>query len=95
MSELGAKEIVNLLTGERLGLVGDTDLVLDENDGGRIVELHVPARRGLFAGRGVVTIPWSAVRRIGPEVVLVELEEPPAPPRSTRRSGHGAPAGWA
>jgi prepilin-type processing-associated H-X9-DG protein len=34
MSELGAKEIVNLLTGERLGLVGDTDLVLDENDGG-------------------------------------------------------------
>lgn len=78
MSELASKEIVNLLTGERLGLVGESDLVIDEAAGGAIVELVLPARRGLWGGRGVATIPWSAVRRIGPEVVLVELDETPA-----------------
>lgn len=79
MSELASKEIVNLLTGERLGLVGESDLVIDETAGGAIVELILPARRGLWGGRGAASIPWSAVRRIGPEVVLVELEEAPTP----------------
>jgi YlmC/YmxH family sporulation protein len=83
MSELAAKEIVNLMTGERLGLFGDADLLIDE-DAGAIVEMAVPGRRGLIGGRSSTTIPWSAVRRIGPEVVLVELEEETQP---SRRSG--------
>jgi len=82
MSELAAKEIVNLLTGERLGLVGESDLVLDEATG-RIEEMVLPARRGLWGQRPPYVVPWSAVRRIGPQVVIVELEEP-APRRPTR-----------
>jgi YlmC/YmxH family sporulation protein len=80
MSELAAKEIIDILTGERLGLVGESDLTLDEATG-RIVELIVPARRGLWAGRPAAAIPWSAVRRVGPEVVIVELDDAPTPPR--------------
>lgn len=78
MSELASKEIVNLMTGERLGLVGESDLVIDESAQGRIVEMVLPPRRGLLGGRAGAVIPWSAVRRIGPEVVLVELDEMPA-----------------
>jgi YlmC/YmxH family sporulation protein len=74
MSDLAAKEIVNLLTGERLGAVGECDLVLDE-ESGRIRALALPARRGLWLSRPARTIAWEAVRRIGPEVVIVELEE--------------------
>jgi YlmC/YmxH family sporulation protein len=86
MSELGSKEIVNLLTGERLGLVGEGDLVIDEAGGGQIVELVLPARRGLWGVRAGAAIPWSSVRRIGPEVVLVELDDPPNAASTARRA---------
>lgn len=81
MSELAGKEIINLLTGERLGLVGEADLVVDEASG-RIAEIVMPGRRGLWGNRAPCVIPWTAVRRIGPEVVIVELE-PQAPPAAS------------
>ena len=33
LSEIAGKEIVNLVTGERLGVVGECDLILDEVSG--------------------------------------------------------------
>ena len=30
LSEIAGKEIVNLVTGERLGVIGECDLILDE-----------------------------------------------------------------
>lgn len=74
MSELAGKEIVNLLTGERLGLVGESDLVLDE--AGQVSELQLPGRRGLLGTRAPAVVPWSSIRRVGPEVVIVEIAPP-------------------
>lgn len=75
-SRLAGKEIINLHDGERLGRVADADLILDPATG-QITSL-VLSRRGRLAGliglAGSVTIPWKAIQRIGPEVVLVELE---------------------
>jgi YlmC/YmxH family sporulation protein len=71
-SELGAKEIINLYDGHRLGLLGRTELLLNEETG-EIEAIVVPARGGLWQQRRELSIPWSAVRRVGPEVLIVEM----------------------
>ena len=73
--ELRGKEIINLHTGRRMGTVGESDLAVDEGTG-EIRALLLPGRNGIFGGSREVEVPWSCVRRIGPEVVIVELEGP-------------------
>lgn len=45
LSEIAGKEIVNLVTGERLGVIGECDLILDETTGG-ILALLIPKEKG-------------------------------------------------
>ncbi|CAB1129029.1 PRC domain-containing protein [Candidatus Hydrogenisulfobacillus filiaventi] len=77
MSEFATKEIINLADGSRLGQVGDAELLIDEETG-RIETILVWPRR---KGAGELVIPWSAVRQIGPEVLIVDLRpgDPPLP----------------
>ena len=44
LSEIAGKEIVNLVSGERLGVVGECDLILDETTGD-ILALLVPKEK--------------------------------------------------
>ncbi|AEJ39870.1 sporulation protein, YlmC/YmxH family [Sulfobacillus acidophilus TPY] len=76
MSELASKDIINLTNGGRLGSLGDSDLVIDP-DTGRILTIIV-SPRGRFHQKGQrLEIPWEAIRRIGPEVMIVDLAEIP------------------
>ncbi|WP_252393528.1 YlmC/YmxH family sporulation protein [Hydrogenibacillus sp. N12] len=73
MSELGGKELIDLSTGERLGMIHEADLVVDPEDG-TIAAILLPERRGFWRkARGEIAIPWAAIRTIGPEMVIVEL----------------------
>jgi len=47
LSELGGKEIVNLYNGERLGVINNTDLVIDEKTG-EILYLIIPKKESPF-----------------------------------------------
>ena len=86
LGDLGGKEVINLGDGCRLGVIDDCDLVFEEKTG-RISALLLPGRTGLLSVFGVnrpATIPWPAVRRIGDEVVIVDLNnafEQMLPPR--------------
>jgi len=76
LSDLGGKEIVNLNDGGRLGIIADSDLVIDEKTG-KIMALLVPDRRGqfrIFSDKSEVEIPWSAIRKIGNDMVIIELD---------------------
>ena len=73
LSELHSREIINLYDGSRVGLVGDTEILFDPETG-EIQELLLPARGGLWQRRHSLAIPWEAVRRIGPEVMIVEVQ---------------------
>ncbi len=76
-SELAGKEIINLHDGALLGRVGDADLVFDPETG-EIDSLLVYGRNrlpGLFGFRSPVTVPWEAVRRVGPEVLIIEMSD--------------------
>ena len=70
-SGLAGKEIINLRDGERLGHLGDCDLEVD--GAGALQALVMPERKAVGRGRRVVSIPWSAVQRIGPDVLIVDL----------------------
>ncbi|MFZ5898035.1 MAG: YlmC/YmxH family sporulation protein [Bacillota bacterium] len=76
LSELFGKEIVNLYNGCRLGVIGETDLIIDSHTG-RIQSLVLPRKPNLlniwFEGKRLV-VPWEAVRKIGNDVIVVDLD---------------------
>lgn len=72
VSELRYKELINVTDGSRYGWVGDAEVDLET---GQVRALVVPGRLRLFGllGRGEDTVvPWEAVRRIGPDIILAE-----------------------
>lgn len=76
------------MDGSRLGRVGDADLVFDPATGaieGMVV--HSPGWLGSWLGalvglRRQMTVPWSAVRRLGPEVLIIEFSAARLPRRA-------------
>ncbi len=77
LSELVGKEIVNLYNGVRLGVVGESDLVIDDNSG-EIESIILPSKGNLlnfWTEKSQLVIPWQAVKKIGSQVIIVELDD--------------------
>ncbi|WP_254388675.1 YlmC/YmxH family sporulation protein [Thermanaeromonas sp. C210] len=74
--ELRGKEIINIHDGSRLGFLKEGDLIIDLETG-QINALVLPGERGLAAlwgRRQELVIPWSAVRKVGAEIITVEFQ---------------------
>ncbi len=74
-SDLEARDVVNIVDGKRLGSITDVEFSLDS---GRITAIIVPGSPkmlGLFARDSEVVIPWENIRKIGADVILVEVKE--------------------
>lgn len=79
LSALSGKEVINLSDGARLGVIGECDLMLDERTG-KILSIVLPNKSGIFNlfGDGrFVNIPWDTLKRVGDEVLIVELNTTP------------------
>ncbi|MCT4594669.1 MAG: YlmC/YmxH family sporulation protein [Anaeromicrobium sp.] len=77
LSELGGKEIVNLTDGARLGMLGECDLLINEKTG-KIKAILVPDYKSQFSffyDRNFLEVPWECVKKIGNDMIIVELEE--------------------
>lgn len=77
MCDLVGKEIVNIYNGARLGVVGESDMAIDI-DSGEIRSIILPKKNNfinLWVDRQQLVIPWEAVRKIGSEVIIVELDQ--------------------
>lgn len=74
LSKLGGKEIVNLNDGGRLGIIDNSDIVIDTNTG-KIVSFLVPERNQfkLFGDREEIKIPWESVKKIGEDMMIIEF----------------------
>ncbi len=73
ISDLRARDVINILDGKKLGNIIDIDLDLEN---GRVISLILPGRtRGfsIFSKREDITVPWDKIIRIGRDVVLVEV----------------------
>ena len=72
-SELRCKEVICLSDGRRLGFVSD---VLVEVPDGTVCAIIVPGPCrifGLFGQKEDFRIPWNCIRRIGPDIILVDI----------------------
>lgn len=73
-SELAGKEIINTFDGSRLGLLGDSDLIINPRTG-KILSLVIMKRGllGMFRGDTEVTISWQAVKKIGQDMIIIDV----------------------
>lgn len=74
LSKLGGKEIVNLSNGERLGIINNSDLVIDTKSG-KIVSFLVPEKNQfkLFGDKQEMKIPWESIKKIGEDMMIIEF----------------------
>ena len=77
LSELEDKEVINACDCKKLGYV--VDLIIDECQG--CIEAIIIPKTGKFCGifcdGGEYVIPFRCVRKIGPDIILVEIHEEP------------------
>ena len=73
-TDLSCKEVICVSDGRRLGFVHDVIIQLPK---GEISAIVVPGRCKLFGfgpPRDDFVIPWKCIRRIGPDIVLVDIK---------------------
>lgn len=80
-SELRMKDVINVVDGRRLGLIGDLELDLER---GCVKSVVVPGASrflGLFGRDRDTVIDWQQIQKIGLDVILVEVsgsyDQPP------------------
>lgn len=76
LSEISRKEIVDYVKGERLGVLGHTDLVIDEETG-KIEAFIIPTSRWFGFGKKdkEVTVYWHQIKKIGTDMIIIDMGE--------------------
>lgn len=75
LSEISGKEIVDYVKGERLGVLGQTDLVIDENTG-QIEAFIIPTSKWFGFGKKdkEVTVYWHQIKKIGTDMIIIDMD---------------------
>jgi YlmC/YmxH family sporulation protein len=79
ISDLQAKDVVNVQDGQKLGQIHDVEIDLKM---GQIKAIVVPAESklfGLISGGKEWVIPWRQIVKIGTDVILVRLHSTTSP----------------
>jgi len=73
ISELRMREVINITDGKRLGIIRDIELDLEK---GIIKAILVPNEQrflGLFSRGNDYVISWDKIKKVGVDVILVEI----------------------
>lgn len=73
IDDLRCKEVINVCTGMRLGFVCD---VIVNVVTGQLVAIILPGPCkffGLFGREDDIVVPWECIRRIGDDIILIEV----------------------
>ncbi len=74
-TDLRHKEVINISDGRRIGFVSDVEINFDD---GTVEALIVPSGArmlGLIGRDDELVIPWSRIKKIGEDIILVDLDE--------------------
>lgn len=74
-ADLKQKEVINISDGKRLGFVCDIEIDLE---GGKIDAIIIPGGGrifGLIGKESEFIIPWERIKKIGEDIILVDLDE--------------------
>ena len=74
--DISGKEIINIHTGTRLGILGQTDLQINQETG-KIEAFIIPSYKwfGLKKEEQEAVITWDMIRKIGEDIILIEFKE--------------------
>ena len=74
--DISGKEIINIKTGTRLGVLGQTDLQINLKTG-KIESFIIPSYKwfGLKKEETESVITWNMIKKIGEDIILIELDE--------------------
>ena len=73
-TDLQCKEVICVNDGRRLGFVSDIQIEVPE---GKVVAIVVPGPcrvLNMWGRREDFVIPWKCIRRIGPDIILVDIK---------------------
>ncbi|HEY8342857.1 MAG TPA: YlmC/YmxH family sporulation protein [Calditerricola sp.] len=73
--EMKEKEIIDYDRGERLGVLGEADLLLDPSGRIEAIVLAAPSLFGFPRRRAAIVIPWDAVLSVGPDLIIVRSSQ--------------------
>ncbi len=74
VTELHCKEVICVSDGQRLGFVSDVEIQVPE---GKVLAIVVPGPCRIFGTFGRsddYVIPWNCIKRIGPDIILVDIK---------------------
>ncbi len=78
LSELAGKEVIDVKTGDRLGVIQKSELLVNTQTG--TVEALILIKQGWTGQEKVIqTIPWSDIQKISEELILVSGKNDPGP----------------
>lgn len=71
--DISGKEIVNINHGSRLGILGQTDLEINEQTG-QIESFIIPNYKwfGLKKEGAETKIRWNSIKKIGEDMIMIE-----------------------
>ena len=72
--DLQCKEVICVNDGRRLGFITDVEIEAPE---GHVVAIVVPGPcrfLGMFGRNDDFVIPWKCIKKIGPDIVLVDIK---------------------
>lgn len=75
ISDLRMREVVNVSNGKKLGLIKDIEIDLEN---GMIKSVVLPGNgriMGLFGRNDDVVVPWHKIKKLGMDVILVEVAD--------------------
>ncbi|OEG00453.1 hypothetical protein BHF71_00665 [Vulcanibacillus modesticaldus] len=72
-SDFNGKEVIDINSGEKIGIIGHTDLVIDPKSGE--IEALILPRNSIFGFKNKkeeIYISWNAIRKIGSDMIIIE-----------------------
>jgi YlmC/YmxH family sporulation protein len=74
-SDFRQKEVINISDGKRLGFVSDVEIDLESGKVEAVILPGVGKLFGLLGKESEFIIPWDSIRKIGEDIILVDLDE--------------------
>ena len=74
ITDLHCKEVICISNGQRLGFVSDVEIRCPE---GEVCAILVPGPcriMGVLGRNDDYIIPWSCIKKIGPDIILVDIK---------------------
>jgi len=74
-ADIRDREVINIKDGKKLGVVVDMEIDFEE---GKITSIIIPGAgrfMGLFGNDNDTVIPWSCIKKVGVDVLLVDMDD--------------------